>query len=318
MLPALSLALLTQTPTPFDGLNIQLFERPAAPVTQGPTTAWQGKVVRFHPERLVKQTVGQYIVRVTDLSKVNPKPSAEQFFQLHERAQRQNPQWGARIFRTSTGQIGAEKFLMLNGTVLAGGPNGVNIGYIVTAAFVVGDKAYEYLALTPNSEVAATEIGVIKGMTYGTIDLKSVSGLPETTSGDYSLAGSPISVRAAGPIHPVLRTAPDPTFVGLYEGSAPSDKKQNHTYLLASIKPDDKRTDDELLAYLAEIVFGKGSLPSSVKAKDGSATAEFDFKEGTYDRKGWLRFERKGQIVALLGAKTGPIPNFGGIELVRK
>ena len=66
------------------------------------------------------------------------------------------------------------------------------------------------------------------------------------------------------------------------------------------------------------MVFGKGSLPSTVKAKDGSATAEFEFKEGTYDRKGWLRFERKGQIVALLGAKTGPVANFGGIELVRK
>ncbi len=134
-------------------------------------------------------------VVVTDLDKIEPRPTADQVCDLHDRASRTRKDMAGQLFKTERTTINDKSMVINIGTLIAldAAQKPTNM-YQVSAAFSSDTKAYEITWLTVKGGVTASN--AIKSVRNASLQIDDKIYQPKLlvgTSGKYSLLGVPFN-----------------------------------------------------------------------------------------------------------------------------
>jgi len=145
-------------------------------------------------------------VVVTDLDKIDPRPTPEEICDIHDRASRTRKHMAGQLFKTERTTINGKPMVILMGSLLSRNQT----LFQTSAAFTTDSKAYEinWITLTAGE----TFNNAIKSIRSVAIQTEEANFSPATQigpAGKYSLLGLPLNFQLPSPTEPVPDTQPN-------------------------------------------------------------------------------------------------------------
>lgn len=316
-----TLALCFCVSPPAQQAALQVCEKLALPLgvmtatTKGPQKIWTGKLEVFvdSAKDLTFRQVGETTVVVTDFSAVKPAPSPDQILANHENGILGNKNFVASHLRKTVCTFGETKVVVLDGSTILNTPQRVSPMFIISFAVVENTQVYQFQALTNDQDKYERLLKDFNQITFGG---KQITGWPTASAGTFSIVGSPFSVKAPKALYPVLGEKADASLANQYIGAVYVPQGAKYRYVLATLKEDDNRSDEEILQVLARAAL-ETEAPKGLKLDPKTHKGAFAFMKGTVKYEAQVEFRRKGRVAALVGASRvqSGYP-FGGVEMV--
>lgn len=319
LLPFVAALVCVQAQIDFDGLKLEVAVPPSTPIQREATKTWSG--TKQSPVTGPASATIMYSVSVTDLTKVKSRPSETEALDLHELHSRTNPALAAQSLHRIDAHVGDRPLVVLVGSAVAPNRDGPITSYVLSFAFVEGDRAYEFTEVSRFEADFKVGMERMAKMTFSE-DGKApagVSGLSFDLHGDYWVAGIPFALESPVIPRPVVPTTQDTDYAAEYSSRVSPNMGLSGTYVLyvRKLTPSDKRSDTELFKALLGLAFKSGFTPAQVSVKGGSAS--FDV-EGVAGGKERYHFERVGSWIGLLVATVpkGAENNLDAVQLKPK
>ncbi|MCG9894169.1 MAG: hypothetical protein MH204_01680 [Fimbriimonadaceae bacterium] len=144
-----------------------------------------------------RQEIG---VAVTDLSKLASRPTDADVLNRHERAKRVLQGFAGQFFKATDSTIAGRPIRFLTGSLLAA-KSGQTLPLLYnSAAFTVGDQAYELTWVSTQTADYATAFRAIREVKVVQGGSEVQANLRPGTQGDYTILGAPFRYKIFAPV----------------------------------------------------------------------------------------------------------------------
>jgi hypothetical protein len=177
-------------------------------------TSYLGQVIT---DSAIKQVIS---VVITDLAKIDPRPTPEQVCDLHDRASRTRQGSAGQLFKSERTTINGKPMVVLIGSLISRDTNqkAINL-YQTSAAFSTETKAYEITWITVDGGAAIAD--AIKSVRNASLQIEDKIIRPQLlvgTIGNYTLLGTPLNFLLPAPVEALPDTKVNLEQSGRYIG----------------------------------------------------------------------------------------------------